>query len=892
MKIQTRCQFFKVLALLVLGIPAVMVFSATTAAQQLEEIIVEAQKRAESLQDVSVSVTALSGDKLIDNGVARLEEVTAFVPNFTLSETGIGTNIYIRGIGSGINQGFEQSVGMYFDGVYYARAQLTRSPIFDLERVEVLRGPQVTLFGNNSIGGAVSLVSAKPTDQFESSFGFMLDKDHGEREITAMASGPLFDGLNARLAVRKYDMDGYIKNAFLDTDEPSRDYLTSRLTLDFTPDNDVFNMLLKLERSDFNVEGRQIAILRDGKTNYQGTIDRAFVARNSLAKGTISKLDFSGPFPALVNFTLPVPNLTELFASAARNTPANQPLDPIFKSIGGASVLFPEDLTTRGANGDASDNEINNVTLTTTFYLPQGDLKSITAFLGYEYEELCDCDFTAADLLQYESSEEYEQYSQELRYTSTLGESGFMDYIIGGYYQKESLDFDDFVKVVGGTALEETLKVMFDDDPALAADLVGVSVPREFDVDSELFAIFGQTTLHFTEYTRLILGVRESKTQKSGFRELRFLDEDLVSELPQAQYDRVKSAYSIALKVNPHRHSGRRKEKRTSWSAIVEQDISDDYMVYLSAVRGFKGGGFDARSNKPESLGALTDADGSFLFDGLASLASVPLFTPGTFDYEDEEAMAYEAGIKASLGGRAEINLAYFYTEIENLQLSVFDGGVGFNVSNAGKAVTQGVEVDWRLALTDAWSLNGSLAWMDFEYKDYKDGLCTSKDLLALTDTPTTPELTVPENCKFIDVPVPGSTGIAKQPQADLTGETNQYVANYSGALSVSYENYLFENYFLRGSVDVNFTDEYNPSQNLDPDLQQSKYETFNLRLGISNADDTWEVALLGRNITDREIVSYANDVPLAASVFGTQTSYGFVQRTRSWALQARLKLD
>ena len=125
--------------------------SNLTYAQALEEIIVTSQKRAESLQDVSVSVTALSGEKLADGAIARLEEVTAFVPNFTLSETGIGTNIYIRGIGSGINQGFEQSVGMYFDGIYYGRAQLARSPIFDLERLEVLKGPQVTLFGNNSI---------------------------------------------------------------------------------------------------------------------------------------------------------------------------------------------------------------------------------------------------------------------------------------------------------------------------------------------------------------------------------------------------------------------------------------------------------------------------------------------------------------------------------------------------------------------------------------------------------------------------------------------------------------------------------------------------------------------------------------------------------------------
>ena len=110
-----------------------------TFAQKLEEIVVTAQKSAESLQDVSVSVTAqVRGEKLADGGVARLEEVTAFI-QISPSPKLVLARIFIRGIGSGINQGFEQSVGMYFDGIYYGRAQLARSPIFDLERLEVLK---------------------------------------------------------------------------------------------------------------------------------------------------------------------------------------------------------------------------------------------------------------------------------------------------------------------------------------------------------------------------------------------------------------------------------------------------------------------------------------------------------------------------------------------------------------------------------------------------------------------------------------------------------------------------------------------------------------------------------------------------------------------------------
>jgi len=112
----------------------------------LEEIIVTAQKRVQSLQDVPISVNVMAGEKIGEAGISKIEDLQSYVPNFTMSETGIGTNIYMRGLGSGINQGFEQSVGLYKDGAYYGRAQLSRAPFLDLVRVGVLRGPQKILY--------------------------------------------------------------------------------------------------------------------------------------------------------------------------------------------------------------------------------------------------------------------------------------------------------------------------------------------------------------------------------------------------------------------------------------------------------------------------------------------------------------------------------------------------------------------------------------------------------------------------------------------------------------------------------------------------------------------------------------------------------------------------
>ena len=161
---------------------AVSAIAMTTNAATLEEIVVTAQQRAESLQDVPVSVAAVTAKKISDSGIVDLQGLSELVPNFSINETGISTTVTIRGISSGINSGFEQSVGMYNDGIFYGRDQLARVPMIDMERVEVLRGPQGILFGKNSIAGAVSQISAKPTDEFEGSVTALYEPDHGETD--------------------------------------------------------------------------------------------------------------------------------------------------------------------------------------------------------------------------------------------------------------------------------------------------------------------------------------------------------------------------------------------------------------------------------------------------------------------------------------------------------------------------------------------------------------------------------------------------------------------------------------------------------------------------------------------------------------------------------------
>jgi outer membrane receptor protein involved in Fe transport len=133
-------------------------------AQMLEEVVVTAQKREQTLKDVPISISAITGERLQNRSVDNMNDLSASIPNFFVAEAQIDSNISIRGVQTGSNKGFEQSVAMYFDGISYGRSQLIRTPLVDLERVEVLRGPQPTLFGKNAIAGAVNITSAKPTD--------------------------------------------------------------------------------------------------------------------------------------------------------------------------------------------------------------------------------------------------------------------------------------------------------------------------------------------------------------------------------------------------------------------------------------------------------------------------------------------------------------------------------------------------------------------------------------------------------------------------------------------------------------------------------------------------------------------------------------------------------
>jgi outer membrane receptor protein involved in Fe transport len=392
------------------------------------------------------------------------------------------------------------------------------------------------------------------------------------------------------------------------------------------------------------------------------------------------------------------------------------------------------------------------------------------------------------------------------------------------------------------------------------------------------------------------VGVRYSHIEKEATRILRQgdLERNPFNLNDQNESERLSTGsvlFASIFEVAFHDLAGSRTEDNTAWELVTDFDLTDDVLLYGSIKTGFKGGGFDVRSNSDPAVPlpqpvdpanpailetqaqacqrVIGPAPGQPVLSGSGSLFPSDLqqqvcqnVSPGTFEFEDEQATAFEAGTKVSLlNGTAEINVAVFYTTFDDLQVSIFDGTLGFNVGNAASATTQGVELDGRWAITDDWSMNGSIGYLDFEFDDFKNGQCNQ-----------------------------GQVATSPGGFCDYSGQTNQYVADFSGNLAVNYEHPLTETLLFRSTLDTQFTTEYNPSQNLDPRIEQDAYAIWNLRLAVASSEDRWEVALLGRNLTDEEVVTYANDTPLAFSQFGTPTWYGFVDRSRSVALQARYR--
>jgi iron complex outermembrane recepter protein len=234
------------------------------AADTDDEIVVTAQKREERLQDVPISISVQSGDQLENSGLSQFIALQARVPNLSITDTPANASLFIRGIGtSGNNLSFEQSVALFVDQVYGGRNRQFMQPFFDVERIEVLRGPQGALFGRNTSAGAISVTTRRPTREFEGTAAAEYETVRGTYAMQLAASGPVTDTLSARFAARYGRNNGWVDNIVLNRKEAVRDDVLARGSLLWEPAGGG-SVFFKLEYGNFSIIGAPFEFVPGG----------------------------------------------------------------------------------------------------------------------------------------------------------------------------------------------------------------------------------------------------------------------------------------------------------------------------------------------------------------------------------------------------------------------------------------------------------------------------------------------------------------------------------------------------------------------------------------------------------------------------------------------------
>ncbi len=618
------------------GFAPAMAQNATVAVSDDAEIIVSARRRDERLIDVPVAVSAFSRADLDKVQAIDLGGLQGAAPNLNIVQgrgSAASANIFIRGIGQpDALQTFDPAVGVYVDGVYLSRIQGALLSLGDVERIEVLRGPQGTLYGKNTIGGAISIVSRKPDlDTFKAEASGQYGS-YNQILLNGYVSAPLVaDKLALSVAGQWDKRDGIVTDPLTGLKYNDRDSITGRAILRAKP-----------------IETLELVVSGDYTRQ-----------RNA---------------PTLGYATAPLLQ-TSLFPAGAKVlAPAFPYGDYDFK----ASNSLP------AGNGQRLDHW--GLSLTVNYDLSDVfTLSSITAYRKLRPDLYIDIDATQFELGDVFVGIDQKQFSQELQ---LKWDAGKLKGVIGLYYLDESVASrqeayaDDLFTFLGGP----------------------VSFTRLIDdkQTTKSYAAFGQATYDFTDQFALTAGLRYTRddrtynrftTTRSNFAGLNNISFRFPDNLPAPlNTDNVATfdawTPSVTLSFKP----------------------TTDTLLYASANRGFKAGGFNGRAN---SLADLT-----LVVNGAPTL--VTRFAP-------EKVWTYETGAKGSfLDGRVRLSLTGFYSDYTDFQARVGGGTVGatgvFPVINAGQLRIWGVEGEAVVQPVTNWNVRTSVGYLNAEYREFNDG--------------------------------------------------------------------------------------------------------------------------------------------------------------------------
>ena len=674
--------------------------SAPVMAQDYEdEIIVTATKRSQTLQEVPIAVSVTSGKTIEQAKILDIVDLQTVVPSLRVTQlqNSAQTNFTIRGFGNGANNaGIEPSVGVFIDGVYRSRSAGSISDLPNLERVEVLRGPQSTLFGKNASAGVISVVTAKPTFEtegfVEAGFG-----NYDQKTLKGYVSGPINDKFAFSLGGSTNKRDGYYENLLTGVDQNQRDRWSIRGQALYEPNDDI-----------------SLRVIVD-----KDKIDEICCGVANVVAGPTADIITGGGL--LTQIGLPVEDQGGLGANLVPND--------LFAYEG----YYDFDPTNKIENDGISFHADWNVS-------DALKLTSITSFRGQEVDFEGDVDFTSAKLVasnrQITSAN---SFTQELRANFEVGDKA--NVMVGGFYFEDDLttdtrlvygdDFRGFADYnvyllqvqafnagTGGAPFPLggalSLVELFS-PPGTSYFAAGQGLEVGFDQKNEALSLFGQVDFDVTDRLTATGGLSYVEDKKKITSRSVSTDEfsalDLSTFLGGALSSLVPLQFLPPFLDIPNAVEGNTSnDDKITYTARLAYDVKDNINVYASAGTGFKASTWNlSRDARPTATDLVTIID-----QGLG----VPNLGSGTRFADPENSTVYEVGVKAKLD-RGFVNVAVFDQTIKGFQSNVFSG-TGFNLANAGKQSAKGIEVDAAYSPVEGLNITGGLLLIDPVYDSFE----------------------------------------------------------------------------------------------------------------------------------------------------------------------------
>lgn len=656
-------------------------------------IIVTATRRAEDVQDIPIAVTAVSPAQLEKQGVVNVQEITQVSPSFSTSQAqnSSGTVVLrIRGVGTTSNNiGFESAVGVFIDGAYQSRAGIALSEFVDVERVEVLRGPQGTLFGRNTSAGALNITNKRPE---LGEFGGFFNATYGNydhKNLQGAINVPLTeDTVALRLTGAWRERNGFIDWVDANGDK-------------FGEGNDADQFLVRGQvgwETDSGFRGRLIADYSKSEGVCCSAVE---VLQSSVETAGLFNLVGLGPRGGMSG---PDVAIDPFDTNAAQRATDNQI----------ASINTPH----------LNNTDQWGITAEVEYPLSDAiDMIYIGSYRKYESAESYDSDFSAIDIFDVApgGGTEIKTMTHELRFQ---GDAGILQWMIGGYYSDETIDQEvnfrlgeDYGELVGALLFAPTAGA-FGANPLTVLsggiDPSVVTATNAYSQDSKSWSIFAHNTIDITDDLSLTLGARWSDESKDGSYTQPAINNPLcpailgsigAGNVPEPLvgtvfvlgcFPFVAPAVGSDTNLLPQTFDGKFKDDELIYTAKLGYDF-DDFNAYASFTHGYKAGGFNL-----DSTAAAGGLDPRF---------------------NSEEVDAWEIGMKGRfLDGAVTANLALFHQEFSDFQVLEFTGAQ-FQTFNVPTAESQGFELETQIRPTDGLSINAGLTYVDAEYpNDCADG--------------------------------------------------------------------------------------------------------------------------------------------------------------------------